>query len=88
MPKRPDLQLDYYSIRVKGHLDPCWAEWFEGLTIMHETDGSTTLVGPVVDQSALHGLLAKIRDLGLPLLSVEQLSPGEAAGDSKSNKER
>jgi len=61
-----------YEIRLKGHLDESWADWFEGLTFTHESDGSTTLTGENIDQAALHGLLKKIRDLGLPLLSVNQ----------------
>ena len=55
-----------------------WAEWFEGLTITLEEDGDTLLTGPVIDQAALHGLLKKVRDLGLPLLSVSPLEPGQA----------
>ncbi len=63
-------QHQYYEIRLKGHLDDRWAEWFEGLTITLEENGETFLTGPVVDQAALHGLLKKVRDLGIPLLSV------------------
>ncbi len=59
-----------YEIRVVGHLSPQWADWFEGLTITLEEDGNTLLSGPVADQAALHGLLKKVRDLGIPLLSV------------------
>jgi hypothetical protein len=59
-----------YQIRIKGHLGCQWTEWFEGLTITLEENGETLLTGPVVDQAALHGLLKKVRDLGLPLLSV------------------
>jgi hypothetical protein len=59
-----------YQIRLKGHLDRQWAEWFDGLTITLEANGETLLTGPVVDQAALHGLLRKVRDLGLPLLAV------------------
>ena len=62
-----------YQIRVKGHLGPQWTDWFEGLTITLEENGDTLLTGPVVDQSALHGLLRKVRDLGLPLLSVQSI---------------
>ena len=60
----------WYEIRLKGHLDARWADRFEGLSFTHESDGTTILSGPVVDQAALHGLLKKVRDLGLPLLSV------------------
>ena len=63
-------QHQYYEIRVKGHLDDRWAVWFEDLTITLEENGDTFLTGPVVDQAALHGLLKKVRDLGIPLLSV------------------
>lgn len=64
------MSLDYYEIRVKGHLDQRWAHWFDGLTITLDDNGDTRLTGPVVDQAALHGLLKKVRDLGLPLISV------------------
>lgn len=65
-----------YQIRVKGHLDPRWADWVTGLTLTHRADGTTLLSGPVADQAALHGLLAVIRDLGLPLLAVTQINAG------------
>lgn len=68
-PGRPHEPAQY-AIRVAGRLDQRWAEWFDGLTLTHQGDGSTVLQGPVADQPALHGLLHKIRDLGLPLLSV------------------
>jgi len=61
-----------YRIRVAGHLDPSWSEWFEGLEITNLDSGDTLLAGPVVDQPMLHGLLAKIRDLGLVLVEVER----------------
>lgn len=64
-----------YEIKIKGHLDERWADWFEGMTFTHESDGTTTLCGPLADQAALYGLLNGIRDLGLPLISVQQLSP-------------
>jgi hypothetical protein len=63
------------EIRLQGHLDERWADWFEGLTITREDNGETRLTGPVVDQTALHGLLRKVRDLGLPLISVNRLEP-------------
>jgi hypothetical protein len=66
-----------YEIRVAGHLSPQWADWFEGLTITLEEDGNTLLAGPVADQAALHGLLKKVRDLGLSLLSVNRVPPLE-----------
>ena len=59
-----------YEIRLRGHLETRWAAWFDGMTLSHERDGSTVLSGPVVDQAALHGLLQKVRDIGLPLVSV------------------
>ena len=62
-----------YQIRIKGHLSHQWTDWFEGLDITLEEDGDTLLTGPVVDQSALHGLLKKVRDLGLPLISINQV---------------
>ena len=67
-----------YQIRIKGHLGREWTDWFEGLTIQLTDNGETLLTGPVVDQAALHGLLRKVRDLGVPLLSVNRMKPGEA----------
>ncbi len=61
-----------YELRVKGHLDSRWAAWFEGLSLTHMSDGTTVIHGPVADQAALHGLLQKLRDLGLPIVSVIQ----------------
>ncbi len=66
-----------YQIRLKGHLGCQWADWFGGLTITLEDDGDTVLTGPVVDQAALHGLLRKVRDLGMPLLSVICVEPDQ-----------
>jgi len=66
-----------YEIRIKGHLDGRWADWFGGLTITLEENGDTLLIGPVTDQAALHGLLRKVRDLGLPLLSVNRIEPSQ-----------
>jgi len=67
-----------YEIRLKGHLDTRGADWFEGLSFTHESDGTTILSGPVVDQAALHGLLRKVRDLGLPLVAVSRVDAGHA----------
>ena len=67
-------QTMVYQIRVQGHLAQQWTAWFEGLTITLEENGDTLLTGPVIDQAALHGLLKKIRDLGLPLLSLVRLN--------------
>jgi hypothetical protein len=69
-----------YEIRLKGHLDDRWADWFEGLTITRADTGETLLRGPVVDQAALHGLLRKVRDLGLPLIAVNLVDPKQANG--------
>ena len=65
-----------YQIRIKGHLSDQWTNWFEGMTITLEEDGDTLLTGPVVDQAALFGLLKKVRDLGLPLVSINCAEPG------------
>ena len=67
-----------YQIRIKGHLSRQWTDWFEGLTITLEDNGDTLLTGPVIDQAALHGLLKKVRDLGMPLLSVNGVKPNQA----------
>jgi hypothetical protein len=67
-----------YQIRIEGHLSRHWTDWFEGLTITLEDNGETLLTGPVVDQAALHGLLKKVRDLAMPLLSVMRVTPGQA----------
>ena len=69
-PREPEQ----YEIRLAGHLDQRWAEWFDGLSLTPHDDGTTVLRGPVVDQAALHGLLQKVRDLGLPLVSVAQVA--------------
>ena len=68
----------FYEIRVKGHLDDRWADWFGGLTITLEDNGDTLLTGPVVDQAALFGLLKKVRDTGMTLLSVNRVEPDQA----------
>jgi hypothetical protein len=64
-----------YEIKLQGHLDESWADWFDGLTFIHERDGTTTLSGTIIDQTALHGLLKKIRDLGMTLLAVNRIEP-------------
>ena len=63
-----------YRVRIRGHLDPAWTAWFDDLTLTQTDDGTTELVGPLSDQSALYGLLARLRDLGATLLLVEQLA--------------
>ena len=70
----------FYRIRVGGHLDSGWSEWFEGMRLTHEPNGETVLSGPLVDEAALHGVLAKVRDLGLPLLAVNRIEPGLEQG--------
>jgi hypothetical protein len=68
----PSGEGDQVVIRVQGHLDPRWSAWFDGLTVTTEPDGTTRIHGPVPDQAALFGLLQKLRDVGLPLLSVNR----------------
>ena len=75
-----------YEIRIKGHLGNRWAAWFEGLTMTLEDNGETLLTGLVVDQAALHALLRKVRDLGMPLLSVTRVRPGQ--DDAKARQTR
>jgi len=77
-PKTNSDQPVVYQIRIKGHLGRQWTDWFEGLTITLEEDGNTLLTGPVIDQAALHGLLKKVRDLGMPLVSVSPIESGQA----------
>jgi len=79
--KMIDTQNSYakvYEIRLEGHLEARWVKWFDGLTITLEEDGNTLLTGPVVDQAALHGILKKVRDLGMPLVSVNAVERGQA----------
>ena len=73
----PDVPKTFL-IRIKGHLGRQWAGWFDGFTITLEEDGNTLLTGMVIDQPALHGILKKIRDLGIPLLSVNSVDPDQA----------
>ena len=73
----PHYNPGQYEIRLKGHLDSRWAAWFDGLSLTNSSDGTTIICGPVVDQAALHGLLQKVRDLGLPLVSVTQVQSGQ-----------
>jgi hypothetical protein len=77
-----------YRIRIRDHLDPAWSAWFEGLTVTQQDDGTTELVGPLVDQAALYGLLARLRDLGATLLAVECLAAGGPAATHVAAPER
>jgi hypothetical protein len=77
IPAGPHHNPGRYEIRLKGHLDSRWAAWFDGLTLTNESDGTTLIHGPVTDQAALHGLLQKVRDMGLPLVSVTQVHPDQ-----------
>ena len=79
-PSKYDGETRTYEIRLKGHLDAKWDDWFDGLTITRADSGETLLRGPVVDQAALHGVLRKVRDLGLPLVSVNRIDPKQANG--------
>ena len=75
----PKYNLDQplvYQIRIKGHLSQQWTDWFEGLAITQDEDGNTLLTGSLIDQAVLHGILKKVRDLGMPLLSVNSVGPG------------
>ena len=77
---KPQADLNHpviYEIRVEGHLGDQWADWFGGASITLEGNGNTRITGPVVDQAALHGLLKKVRDLGMPLVSVKRVQPSE-----------
>jgi hypothetical protein len=81
----PD-QAMIYQIRIRGHLGQQWTDWFEGLTITREASGDTLLTGPVIDQAGLYGLLRKMRDLGMPLLSVNHIEAVQVDESSKINK--
>ena len=81
----PQADPQWYEIRLQGHLDRRWAARFDGMRLVHHEDGTTAVRGPVVDQAALHGLLARLRDLGLPLLSVVRVdSVDNVDGDEPS----
>ena len=72
-----------YEIRLKGHLQARWADWFDGLTLTRESDGTTVLRGSVVDQAALHGVLNRVRDLGMPLVSIARTEPAQPGADKE-----
>jgi len=76
-------ELGQYEIRLKGHLEVRWAAWFGGVSLTQESDGTTVIRGPVIDQAALHGLLSKVRDLGLPLIAVTQVDPKQMKGKER-----
>lgn len=79
-----------YEIRLTGHLDARWSTWFDGLVVSHHEDGTTLIAGPVVDQAALHGLIHRVRDLGMPLLSVTRVADAAmpySAGSRNTRKE-
>ena len=66
-----------YEIRLMGHLDAHWTAWFDGMAVSHQSDGTTVISGPIADQAALHGVLQRVRDLGLPLVSVVRIAPDQ-----------
>jgi hypothetical protein len=74
-----------YEIRITGRLAAHWSNWFDGLTVGHDGDGTTVISGPVADQAALHGLLQRVRDLGMPLVSVTRVEPAEPVNSPKDN---
>ena len=73
----PQNESGQYEIRLRGHLEPRWSAWFDGMTLTIEDDGTTVVTGSVVDQAALQGLLRKVHDMGVQLISVTQLDPSE-----------
>ena len=85
-PQSDPGQLTVYQIRVRSHLGSDWTDWFDGLTITLDEDGDTLLTGPLVDQAALHGLLKKVRDLGMPLVSVNPVQSNESHLEKGSEK--
>jgi len=93
MSDHPDYKSDssqhlIYQIRIEGHLGQQWIDWFDGLSITLEEDGDTLLTGPVIDQAALHGLLKKVRDLGMPLVSIRQVQINETHPDRSEKGEK
>ena len=72
-PRPHPSEAGWFEIRVTGHRDERWTAWFDGMTVSHEPDGTTCITGEVADQAALHGLLQRVRDLGLPLMSVRRV---------------
>jgi len=93
MSDHPDYKSDssqhlIYQIRIEGHLGQQWIDWFDGLSITLEEDGDALLTGPVIDQAALHGLLKKVRDLGMPLVSIRQVQINETHPDRSEKGEK
>lgn len=82
VPRKPDRPV-VYQIRIKGHLDSRWSDWLEQMDITQAANGETILTGPIVDQAALHGVITKVRDLGLPLISIEQVEPAPNSNHRK-----
>lgn len=82
-PKRDSGGTTVYQIRLEGHLGQQWTNWFDGLTITCDDNGETVLTGPVADQAALYGLLRKVRNLGMPLVSVHRLAAYQASRDKE-----
>jgi hypothetical protein len=82
------IMASYYRITLRGHLDGRWSAWFENMAIANQPNGEAILSGPLADQAALHGVLIKIRDLGLPLLAVATVAPDEAQQDAREASER
>jgi hypothetical protein len=78
VPDADAAEPSVYELRIEGHLGPQWSDWFGGLTITPDAEGNTLVAGPVVDQAALHGVLKRIRDLGMPLVSVNRVARGQA----------
>ena len=76
-PKFNTRKESVYQIKIRGHLDSQWSDWFNGLSVTTDQEGNTLITGPVVDDSALHGLLKRIRDLGMPLISCNQIQSEE-----------
>jgi hypothetical protein len=79
-PERQEREMSNFEIRAKGHLDPCWSEWFDGLQITNEPNGETLLSGYIPDQAILHGVLARVRDLNLQLISVTSVDSDQQEG--------
>ena len=87
MTDKPGTNADQplvYQFKMNGYLDDQWSDWFDGLTITHEENGETILTGPVIDQPALHGILKKVRDLGIPLISVNRVE-SDQSGSGRQN---